>query len=358
MNVQIYDRWHEQRFANWTKGEFNGLIYLHERIGGMISASFNVPCVYYEPYEWAKRRNQVEIYSKGGTCVFDGFISNLSRYWDEKETGIRVSCYGWVAKLTRDYVTAMLSGEKGSTYITDHIITGMFAGYVSAGEIDTGDYLIPGAIEVAPQRTKRWMLDQIYDYNRDTHEWGVWGREFYFRPIADTVSYRTTIYGGCTGQLSQGIDDQAKILRLAYRDTNGAWQILEAEDTDSDDPDEYILETLDGNMTSAQATQAANARLEELKRAGSNASIRVKRLWGRAGSGQTGELDVAEMEPGRILAVNGIVPGEASVYEADIDNDLDTFVIASVKYDAEAGVADVGPGKLPHTLPTVVGGKR
>jgi len=352
VNVQIYDAKGEHIYASWAKGEFNDLTYQLERIGGMISASFRVPCEYTEPYPWAKRRNQVQVYSDGGVCVFDGYIHDLSRYWNEKDSGIKVDVVGWVAKLARDYVSASLANEKASTYLAAHVLVGMFADYVSTGELDTDDYLIPGRLDFSPQKTKRAAIDEIYPYNLDTHEWGVWEKEFYWRKVADSLSYRTTVYGGCTGEIRQGCGEQAQKVRLVHRDMAGAWQAVVATDADADDG-EYILITLDDNMSTAQATRMAEAELERAKKAGTNAPIKITRLWGKSG-----EMDVAEAKPGLILAVAGIVPGEASIAEADIDNDLDTWCIESIKYSAETGVADAAPGRLPYNLPTVIGGTR
>ena len=350
MNVLILDAYGQRTYASWSKGEFNGLTYLLQRIGGMISASFNVPIEYAEPYKWARFYNQVELYHES-VPVFSGYIHDLSRYWSESESGIKVDLAGWVAKLAKDYVTTDLSNEKASTYITDHILVGELANWVGAGEIDTGDYTIPDIRDYIPQKTKRQVMDDLISFNLDTHDWGVWGKELYWKRRETQVAYRTNT-ANSVGSLRQGIGESGSVVKGAYRDLLGVWTIVTATDATSEDPTEYILETYSDNMTAAQATQLAEQSLERVKLKGANADITVQKIWTKEHT----PLDPREIRPGMVIEIGSMVPGQASIAEADVDNDMDTFAIESVKVNDETGFAQVSPGKLPYDLQVMLAG--
>ena len=349
MNIRIYDHNGAREYVNWSKNEFTSYTHTHEMPGGMISCSFVVPEIYKKPFLWADTFNQV-VATHRFTEVFSGFIYGVERFWGETESGLRVDCAGWVARLAQLMVSANASSEKASTYITDHIVgDSQIDDWIEHSSIDTTDYTIPGVREYKPHKTARHVMDDLNTFNQDTHDWYVWGKTLYFLPKEENVSYVTsTDYS--TGTLRQDLSEFSNEIVYSYRDADGVIQTGTSSDSETNYPNLERPESYSNNMTAAQASQLASESLEQRKVLGATAQITVSKLWSPMGM----EIHPAEMRPGKIIRVNGLVPAKATPDEAYVENDIDVFAIKSITYDDSAQTATISPGRLPHTMPVVL----
>jgi len=345
MNIKIYDYYGSKEYISWSKGQFRGLTFTNEMPGGMVSASFTVPVIYHYPYQWADVYNRVKIYHESD-LVWAGYIFGLERAWGDT-SAIKVSCVGEVARFATQTTGTNLSNEKASTYIVDHILNpdGNLDDFIDTGEIDTTDYTIPGTLEFKPYKTKRQIMDELYSYNEDTHDWYVWDNDLYWVTKEETISYETSTKFS-EGSLRQDLSEFANVIYYSYRDTNGVIQTSSETDTSSAYPNTRKIESYSDNMTAAQAETRAEASLEESKVLGSVANITIRRIWKIGG----GEFHVSKIRPGKIIRIRGLVTAKASPAEAFTLNDIDVFRIASVTYDDESQSASITPGRLPQNI--------
>lgn len=349
MEIKIYDYSGSKLYADWSKGQYSGLTYSSEVPGGMLNASFTVPEEYYDWYDWARLFNQVEIYHQS-TLVWSGFVFGLERYWDESSSGIKVDCVGYVAKLGTTTTNANLSNEKGSTYINDHILASTpLAQYLTSSSVATGDYTISGVVEAKPRKTMREMVDALYAYNANAYDWYVWDHCFYWQPRETSVSYKTRTKHS-TGSCRQELSNFANYLRYSYTDANGVIQTGYEDGTADGNPSTVVIESYSGNMTAAQAEQAAEESLANHLLLGSTASIEVKRAEGTRGE----VVHPSEIRPGKLIRVEGLVPAQASISEVFEANDLDTFLIRGVTWNDDAQSMSVNPGAIGLTIPVVL----
>lgn len=346
MNVKIWDYYKSKELANWAKGQFEGLTFTHEMPGGMVSASFSIPEKYSLPFKWADVFNQVEIYH-GPTKVWRGFVFGLERFWDENNSGIKIDNVGMGAKLNMLGTASDLSNEKGSTFITDHILVAEFAKWISAGTIDTLDYTIPGLREYKPYKTFRQILEDIATFN--DYNWYVWDDKLYWEPAETDVTYITDVEH-CTGSVRQDLSEFANEVRYSFRNADGTWTFGTLTDEDTDYPELERPESYSDNMTAAQASQLATISLAEHKTLGAVAGVTISKVWNVRGQ----EIHVSELKPGKVIYINGLIPAKASPSEAFADNDVDTFVIRQIVYNDDNQTVQVSPGNLPQTLPIIL----
>ena len=349
MNVRILDHYGARRYVTWSSNEFGSYTHTHEMPGGMTSCSFFVPGEYKKPFVWADPLNQVDVYHNF-TQVFSGFIYGVERLWGTEESGIRVDCSGWVGKLAQFAISTNLSNEKASTYITDHIVgDSEIDDWITDSSIDTTDYTIPGVREYKPHKTARYVMDDLYSFNQNTHDWYVWGKTLYWDVKESDVDYVTsTKYS--VGSLRQDLSEFSNEVVYSYRDADGEIQTGTSSDSDTSYPNLERIESYSNNMTSAQATQLADESLEQRKVLGATAQITLSRVWRAMG----GELHPSEIRPGKIIRINGLVAAKATPTEIFMENDINVFSIKSVTYDDNNQKATISPGRLPHTLPIVM----
>lgn len=350
MQVLIYDHYGASLYAAWERGEFSQLTFTSEIPGGMTSASFVVPARYSIPYRWADPFNRVKIY-EGATLVWAGLVWAVERFWGPSESGIRVDCVGEVARLGMWTLSDNLSNEKGSTYITDHMATHASFKLFLSTSLSTTDYTIPGEREYRPYKTMREIMDDIYSFNRSTHDWYVWDERLYLAPVETSVSYVTTTEY-CEGSLRQELTEYANSIKYSYRDALGLVQTGTSSASSPEYPAKEKVEAYTDNMSSTQAAAIAAASLAKASVLGATAEITVYRVWDMQGR----EIPPATLRPGKIISITGLVPAKASVEEAFVDNDIDAFPIAAVSYDHESQSARISPGRLPYTLPRVIAG--
>lgn len=343
MNIKIYDHQGSKEYVSWSKGQFTGLKFLNEMPGGMISASFTIPIEYNLPYQWADVFNRVKIYHDAD-LVWAGYIFALERSWGDT-SAIKIDCVGEVARLAGALTDKRLSNEKGSTYISDHILIDRISDYIDIGKIDTTDYTIPGTLDFRPYVTKRKALDEIYSYNEDTHDWYVWDNSFYWIRKEETISYETSTKFS-KGSLRQDLSEFANTVYYSYRDGDGVIQTSYEKDDDTSYPHCAIYESYSDNMTAAQASTRAEASLEERKTLGSVGDITIHKIWKVDG----GEFHPSLIRPGKIIRILGVVNAKASPSQAFTLNDIDVFRIASVSYDDQTQSARITPGHLPQNI--------
>lgn len=356
--IQISNQTGTQPYlALWQKGQYKNLTFTSEVPGGMTTASFMVPVDYHLPYAWADILNKVQIFiglvDFRGLGPYDpvwsGYIYAVERYWEKDNSGIKVDCLGWVSKMAHLYINSDLSNEKASTFINAHVLAGELNTWLDSGTIDTTDYLIPGVRDYQPYKTVREVMDDLYSFNQDTHNWYVWGNYLYWIPIETAVSYHTSTKFS-EGAVRQDLSDFSNYVRYSYRDMAGVITTGFEEDTASVYPQHEILDSYSDNMTAAQAETLAEASLINHKVLGATAEITVKKAWDELGN----IIPVAQIRPGKIMMIDGLLPARASVGEVFVANDIDTFTIKSITYNEDTQTVDISPGRLPHTLPNVV----
>jgi hypothetical protein len=316
--------------------------------GGHITASFLVKCEYHLPYKWAQHFLQVDIFN-GPTHCWGGYIMPLERYWTGSETGILLECVGWAAKLHQIYQQVNLSNEKGSTYINDHIITNAeIANWLTAGNIQTTDYTIPGTREYKPWKSCAQILEDINKFCG--WHWYVRGRAFYWEPPSEEVAYRGTVEFA-TGSARSDPTEFANSLKYDYTDEDGVRQTATLSDAGSPYPRKDATYSLSGNMTAAQALVAAQIKLDSLSFIGTTAPCEI--WYCETPEGMS--IPACEIWPGVGIRVDGFIPATASPAEAfQIDNDIDTYTIRAMTYDHESGRAALELGRQSHSVPVIL----
>lgn len=347
MHIEIRDAWGRETLASWDEESFSGLSFTNEMPGGHITASFLVKCEYHLPYEWANHFLQVDIFN-GPTPCWSGYVMPLERYWDATDTGILVECAGWAAKLQQLYGQVNLSAEKGSTYITDHILTDEeVSNWIQAGNIQTTDYTIPGVREYKPWKTYAEMLEDINQFNG--WYWYVRGKALYWEPPSGEVAYRGTVEFA-TGSARSDPTEFANRLRYDYTDTDGVRQTATLT-ADSPYPVKDAPFSLSGNMTAAQALAAAQVRLDSLSFIGTTAPCEI---W-YCETPQGMSIPACEIWPGLGIRIDGFIPATASAAQAfQIDNDIDTYTIRAMTYNHETGRAALELGRQSHSMPVIL----
>ena len=348
MHIEIKDMWGGETLASWDEESFSALTFTNEMPGGHITASFLVKCEYHLPYEWAQHFLQVDIWN-GPTHCWGGYIMPLERYWESAETGILVECAGWVAKLQQLMGQVNLSAEKGSTYITDHILSDEeVSSWLTAGNIETTDYTIPGLREYKPWKTYAEILEDINQFNG--WRWYVRGKALHFEPYTEEVAYRGSVEFA-TGSARSDPTEFANRLRYDYTDTAGVRQTATLTDTDSPYPIKDAAYSLSGNMAAAQAQQAAQIMLDSLSFIGTTAPCEI--WYCETPEGMS--IPACEIWPGVGIRVDGFIPATASPAEAfQIDNDIDTYTIRAMTYDHESGRAALELGRQSHSMPVIL----
>ncbi len=348
MQLILTDPYGGKQYANWQANEFQGLTFSSEVPGGMMTASFTVPAKFKLPYKWAGHFNQVWIYHDY-TRVWKGFTYGLERYWSENDSGIKVDAIGTVAFLNARSTTVNLTAEKGSAYITDHILTdGVVSQWLSTGTIDTNDYTMPTR-DYSPQKMFREILDDIAAFNANTYDWYVWDDKFYFVPRETVPTYYTTTEY-CTGSVRQDLAEFTNYLTYSYSTTAGVITRAQLTDSDSPYPGYEKIEAYSDQMTAAQALQIATESLANRKVLGTTAPITVQKCWYSDGR----EVHPSEIMPGKLLRVEGLIPAAASIAEAFTDNDIDTFRIIGTTYNHDSQTAQINPGRIGQTLPVLL----
>jgi len=353
VNIEILDPHGSKRFVSWEGNEYMGLTFSSEIPGGMISCTFDVPTEYHYPHRWADVYNQVEVYNDRAVNVWSGYIYGMERYWGDS-SGIRVDCVGYVSKFNQLVVAANLSNEKGSTYINDHILDhDEVIDWISEGKVDTGDYTIPGILELVPWSYMRDALDRIIEYNQDIYNFYVRNKALYFVP-KETAATLETSTEYCTGSLRTDLEEFSNLVCYSYRDDDGVVQRSFQADTDTAYPITNLIESYSDNMSGAQALTAALASLNRHKVLGATGGVTVSKVWSLGGA----EVPISEVFPGQVIHIAGLVSAKASPSEVYVSNEVDTWEIRSVKYNHDAQTIDISPGRLPYSMERQLAGVR
>jgi hypothetical protein len=346
LNVDIYNFYGSKKLATFSKGECSGLTFSKEVPGGCIAADFSVAADFDQDHDWAKRHNIVEIFHESKR-VWKGLVYSVGRSWGPEQTDIVIGCAGLSFKLNKLTTTVDLSGEKGSTWMTDHLVThGKLRQWVKAWDIETTDYTIPDTIDVDRYETLNGMIEAINKFNG--FEWGIdQDFTFFFRPYRVQKAAYITDLQHSEGAILRDLGDYADKIQYKYDNLAGnpASNKTSTEDTDLPVP---ICEIIDipGLNSAAQALQYATIALDEALVSGSSTEVTATRIWNRANV----PVHPSEVEPGKAVFIRGILPGRKQPGEFFEPDDISTFMIKTMTYNDDNESVSLGPGRVADKL--------
>ncbi len=275
----------------------------------------------------------------GENIVWEGRLSTISRnISDMVRFGIEAD--GFSERLNSRFTTVSVGAEKGSTWMTDHLLTDSDLG-LQTGTISTLDYTFPAnGIDASPRKTYADMLQAINAPNGWSY--GVWAeRAFSFAAKSASPAYIVDITD-CDSELEYGLENIINYLFYSYTADGGTY----AYSTLSDAASIAMYGRRDGELeipgkaTAAQALQIATVYLNERKVMRPRSAVVARRIFDT----QYNEVPIYEVPAGPAVFIEGLFPGELSITAAWAINEMSTFNIVESVVDVTGGTVSLSPG--------------
>jgi hypothetical protein len=298
--------------------------------------------------------NVVKVFDGDDFC-WEGDIEGVERKI-EADSLFAVECLGWPAKLkiqgTDADVSSNLGVEKGSTYITDHIV-GEGDPVLTAGDIDTDDFLFSTGVEFYPGKDFWYILDEICKYQ--LYDWWIErsldprlppAPRLCFGPRETAVSYQVLL-GDCDeSTLNRNREDLWNWIQYGYTPDGSLYAYVTSQNAASQsahglrmkwDSVSYAI-----SQTEAQALADTFIALHKDLKPNSSISTDIVR--------DTRKLLVprGQIEPRKVLLIPDLLPTEETIVSAQGINEMQTWPINEVKM--KGGKVSLAPGGLPTTL--------
>ncbi len=290
-----------------------------------------------------------------GEFRWEGDIEGVERTID-KESSFTVECLGWAAKMklqgTDADVSLNLGAERGSTYITDHIV-GQGDPVLTAGSIDTLDLLFTTGIEFYPGKDFWYILDEICKYQ--LYDWWVErsldprlppAPRICFEPRETAVSYQVLL-GDCEqSSLNRNREDLWNWAQRGYTPDGSIYDYVTAQDTSSQAAHGLRMnwDSVSYKISQTEAQALADTFIALHKDLKPNSSITtdvVKDV-------HKVLVPKGDIEPRNVLLIPDLLPTEETIISAQSINEMQTWSIDEVKI--KNGVVDLAPGGLPTKL--------
>lgn len=307
-----------------------------------------------EYWEDLEDSNLVRVW-EDGDFIWEGDIEGVERKVDTKST-FNVQCLGWPAKLklqgTDDDVTLNLGVEKGSTYITDHII-GEGDPVLTAGDIDTSDFLFTTGIDFYPGKDFWYILDEICKYQ--LYDWWIErsldprlppAPRLYFQPRETAVTYQVLL-GDCEqSTLNRNREDLWNWIQYGFTPDGSIYGYVTAQDATSQAAHglRQVWDSVSYPISQTEAQALADTFIALKKDLKPNSSITTDIVMNQ----QKVLVPPGQVEPRKVLLIPDLLPSEETIVSAQSINEMQTWSIDEVKL--KGGKVDLSPGGLPTTL--------
>jgi hypothetical protein len=341
MIIEIWDRDYTQRLAILEEGERDSRFTLGELEyssdkWGYMTASFVVVRDTRRYWEELEDTNRVVILHRDE--VWAGEIEGVSR----GEGSFRVECVGPSARLVNQGTTADLdlnleAGEKGSDYITDHIVSDEDLGLV-AGTIDTDDFAIVTGLDFFPGKSYRDILEEINTFNGWRPQ--CWGWALDWKPLEKTALYYVR-YEDCEPrELNRTREPVKNWCQWAYSTDGSVYGYVTSEDTESQElhGKRCYWGSVSGMCSEAEAQEIADVFIEENKDLKPTSSLTTDKVYDRYG----GKVDPEDVKAGNVVMIENLLPTEEAISGDGVINEVSTWEIAEARY--KDGKVSISPG--------------
>jgi hypothetical protein len=225
----------------------------------------------------------------------------------------------------------------------DNLMTDTDIGFIE-GNIDTTDYEFSIGLDTTGGLYYSDILDAINQANNwDISAWN--DRAFYFQPKESEISYVAEVDDGEV-DLNFGLEQIETRLYVSYtangNDYRYFWYGPEGDAESLYRRRDGVL-AIQGTASKAYAEHVAGIVLAERQRMRPATSFRVNRLYD-AESGI--EVNPALARSGKIIHIANLYPTETRINAKRMINELSTFEICEISYDATTGKPTISPGVL------------
>ncbi len=245
------------------------------------------------------------------------------------DVSIPIDCVGHMNKLMATISTDAFGIEKGSAWITDHLIPHADLG-LSVGYIDTNDYTFPAGLD-AEEVYFIEVLDKINLANN--YAIACWGNKFYYYPKSNAVDYYATVENGEVS-ITRSKENIENYLRVKWND-GAADHYFWWPDDGPDEESKELYGRRDGQLdipgtsTEAQAETIAEVVLNEHKRMRPASDFKVSKVW----DATTGiEINPALIKSHKVIHLENLYPAEQTIGDRQLINELSTFEITNTDY--------------------------
>jgi hypothetical protein len=303
-----------------------------------------------------------------GTCTFDVHREPLAQHWEDlndsnvvklleernvnKESHFNVQCTGWSAALKKNGSTAdinfNLGAERGSTYITDHIVTDSKLGF-TAGTLKVDDFLFTTGLEFYPGKCWWDILDEICKYQQC--RWYVdRDKRLCFVAKNTTIAYHVLMEDCEESSLNRNRDEVDNWYQLGYTADGSTYGYVVSENTTSQAL-HGMRRKWDGvsyKVSQTEAQALADTYIAEHSLLKPSSSLTTDIIT-NALKVQINPLDV---EPREILYIPDLLATEETITGAAAINEICTWEICEIRW--KDGRVAFSPGAQPTLLETML----
>jgi hypothetical protein len=358
--LEIWDSADAYKFPNIDE-DIQGLKFAGSMYGGFLTCSFDVyrkPWKFYPEFQLS---NIIKIRSRH-QIVWQGRISGPG--YQTSDYKVSVEADGPNERLkTRMSLVSLGAAAHGGAWINTNLIGDADLGYTAGSINATTDYAFPSGIDFSPDV---YYLDAVESINKaNGFRYGVFkprlsnvltAKAFDFTSMSTAPDYYLDMQD-CDTKIQYVLEGIENRLRVSYSADGGTtYSYFWWPDSSGDLASKSLYGLRDGKLvvpgtaTVGQAQQLAGIALARSKRLRPATEIVAYRITDITGA----EVPLPEVQPGGILHIRGLNPGEFTLLTAQSVNELCTWPIVMASPDVDAERITLSPGGLPNTLNTLM----
>ena len=353
--VELWNSAMTYRYPN-LDDEVEGLRFSSLMYGGFATCSFRLYRKPWRHYPELAVGGVVQIRSRH-QIVWAGRISAPTA--DTSNLSIDVEADGPIEMLKRRLsLVSLSSAQYGGAWITDNVLPEFD---LESGVVENG-YQFSSGMDFSPHVYYAEAVEQInsangYRYGFFTPQLSsaLKAKFFDFHAVSQTPDYYLDM-ADCQSQIQYTIEGVENRLRVTYSPDGSLQKYFWWPDENGDPTSVGLYGLRDGTLdipgvsSLARAQQVATVALNWRKVLRPASDIVASRITDTAGN----DVPLPEVQPGRVLHVRGLNPGEFTLTEAQAVNQLCTWPIVLAENTVDAGTITLSPGGLSAAIERVM----
>ena len=342
-------------------GEFEGIKFSSIMYGGFAAFTASACRRPWRHYPEFALGNIIQVRSRH-QIVWSGRISAPTI--DTSDLRIDLEADGPIERLkSRLTLTSLAAGTCSGNWITTNLIGDSDLGYL-AGAISDG-YRFPTDGQGADFSPATYYADAVEQLNSvNGYRYGFFSppiscvlraRYFDFAPLSTTPDYYLDM-ADCQSQIQYTTEGIENYLRVTYSPNGSTYKYFWHPATGPDPASAALYGRRDGRLevpgvvSRAHAEAVAAIALAWRKTLRPATDIVATRITDVTGA----TVPLPEVQPGRVLHIRGLNPGEFTLSEAQAVNQLCTWPIVLTEPDLDMGTITLSPGGLSSTMDRIM----